>query len=73
MGYRADFVREFGKLFMTDSAINHGESHGVIGMDMDEENEIVTVHFRGGYTKQVNVTADSLSAMAYDIIRNGLW
>lgn len=73
MGYRADFVREFGKLFMTDGARSHYESHGVVGMEMDEDNEVVTIYFNGGGIRRVNVRGDSLSAIAYDVIRNGLW
>lgn len=42
-------------------------------MEYDEEQQIVIIHFHGGDTKTINVAGDSLSAMAYDIIRYGLW
>lgn len=72
MGYQADFVRDFGKLFTTDGARKNCEGHGVESMELDEQTEIVTIHFIGGGDRKVNVGMDSLSAMAYDIVRYGL-
>jgi len=73
MGYRADFIRKFGDLFVSDDARKHSEGHDVESMEFDEQTEIVTIHFIGGATKCINVSGDSLSAMAFDVIQNGLW
>lgn len=71
--YKREFVYKFGKLFTDEGARAHSEDHGVHHMEYDEEREIVTIHFYGGGTKTINVFGDSLSAIAYDIIRYGLW
>lgn len=73
MGYRAEFVEKFGELFASDNARKNNESHGVERMELDEKTDIVTIYFVGGGKKQVNVAMDSLSSMAYDIVKNGLW
>lgn len=73
MGYQADFVRDFGRLFATDGARQNCEGHGVESMEFDEQTENVTIHFVGGSERKVNVGMDSLSSMAYDIVRHGLW
>lgn len=71
--YRKEFVYKFGKLFADEGVREHFEGHGVDHMEYDEEHQLVIIHFHGGGTKKVNVAGDSLSAMAYDIIRHGLW
>ena len=73
MGYRSDFVRAFGELFSSDEVRCHHEGHGVEKMEFDEESENVIIHWIGGKMCKVNVAGDSLSAIAYDIIKNGLW
>lgn len=73
MNYRSEFVKNFGELFSCDSAKKNYESHGVESMELDEKNETVTIRFNGGGQKQIDVYADSLSAIAYDIIRYGLF
>ncbi len=73
MTYREEFVKKFGELFASDGAREHYESHGVEKMELDETTDIVTITFRDGTQTRVNVAMDSLSAMAYDIIKNGLW
>lgn len=38
-------------------------------MEYDEVKETVTVNYIGGGSKTVNVAGDSLSSIAYDVIR----
>lgn len=71
--YKKEFVYKFGKLFTDEGVRAHFEGHGVHSMEYDEEQQIVIIHFHGGDTKTINVAGDSVSAMAYDIIRYGLW
>ena len=48
MSYRSDFVRAFGELFASEGAREHYEGHGVERMELDDENEVVTVYYLGG-------------------------
>lgn len=41
-------------------------------MVYDENQETVTVYFRGGSKRVVNVNMDSLAAIAYDVVKNAL-
>ena len=71
--YQKEFVYKFGKLFTDEGVRAHFEGHGVHAIEYNEEQHIVIIHFHGCGTKKVNVARDSVSAMAYDIIRYGLW
>lgn len=65
---REEFVRGLGNLFR---AFPHDDSCGVKTMEMDE-NELVTVTFKGGGTKTANVAMDSRKAIISDIIKQAL-
>lgn len=56
------FVRNLGKLL--SQTRNDVES-----CELDD-NEIVTIHFKGGYTKKVNVNMDSYSAIVRDVSKH---
>ena len=71
--YKKEFVYKFGKLFANEGVRAHFEDRGVHSLEYDEEQQIVIIHFRGGRTRTINVAGDSVSAMAYEIIRYGLW
>ena len=65
---REEFVRGIGNLFR---AFPYHDSCGVKTMKMDE-NELVTVTFKGGGTKKANVAMDSRNAIISDIIKQAL-
>lgn len=60
---RQDFVQGLGTIF---SAQDHMED--VTGMRMDE-NDQVTVYFRGGHTHHANCAMDSKRAIISDILK----
>lgn len=63
---KADFVQGLGNLFAAQDDMDE-----VRAMRMDE-NELVTVTFRGGGTKKANVAMDSRKAIISDIIKQAL-
>lgn len=65
---REDFVRGLGNLFRAFPRVDSCE---VVTMEMDE-NEIVHVLFKSGYTKKANVAMDSRRSMISDIINQAL-
>ena len=65
---KAEFVREYGELLKKYT----GDRTHIESLEYSENeyhDEIVTVTFRNGYQKQINVTADSIMAITYDIYR----
>lgn len=58
---RQSFVENFGKLLSQTR-------EGVIGCSLDDS-DCVTIHFRNGYTRRVNVRHDSYAAIIKDVIQ----
>lgn len=56
------FVTNLGKLLAQTR-------EQVVSAELDE-NEIVTVTFKGGYTKEVNVNMDSYCAIIRDVLKH---
>ena len=71
MGYRADFIKKFGELFTADAVRKHYEGCGIEFMELDEEREIVTVHFVGGKEKYFDDFENQrvLAAYPMEVIR----
>ena len=69
--YKSKFINDFAALFTSPEARVHSMGHGITGMEYDPEKEVVSVYF-GDTVKKVNVWADSLSAMVYDILTQAL-
>lgn len=62
---KADFSES---LTATLRGINEDVSAIKYSVGVKSHNEIVTIEYRNGYTKLVNVTGDSLKALAIDVI-----
>lgn len=63
---RQDFVQGLGNFFATQD-----QMAGITAMRMDE-NDQVTIFYKGGSTKQANCAMDSKRAIIWDILKQGV-
>lgn len=61
---KAEFVEDFGK-FLADHS-KHLRCK-IVSAEFNKEKEVVTIHYTNGYSKDINVVAESCVAIMNDI------